>query len=119
MFARSTFLAAVAALLASCSPAAQPGQAVVPTTDVSFAKDVAPLLTRSCQGCHAPGGRGAAKVEIFDAAGAVVHANVSGKIAPIVAAVESGKMPAGGKPKLTGEEVGVLKKWQAQGTPNN
>lgn len=118
MFARTTVLAAVGALLASCAPASQPVQAVVPTADVTFSKDVAPLLTRSCAGCHNPGGRGAAKVEIFDAAGAVSHANVGAKIALIASAVESGKMPMG-KPKLTGEEVGVLKKWQSQGTPNN
>ena len=113
-------LGLAAALIAACSaPATTATQAVLPATDVAFAKDVAPLLSTSCAGCHQPGGRGAAKVQIFDATGAVDHAAVSAKIAAVVTAVETGRMPAGGKPKLTATEVGVLKKWQAQGTPNN
>lgn len=108
-------------LVACAQPAATPQPAATAPvgTDVAFARDVAPLFTRSCAGCHTPGGRGAAKVELFDAAGAVSHANVSAKIAAIITAVESGKMPAGGKQKLTSQEVGVLKQWQTLGSPNN
>ena len=45
--------AAVAAAGATVSPMAAAGQAA-PSEPVTFTKDVAPILQRSCQQCHRP-----------------------------------------------------------------
>src|SRR6188474_1727828 len=46
------------ALLASVTPHAQTRPAANPASDVTFAKDIAPILQRSCQSCHRPDGAG-------------------------------------------------------------
>jgi cytochrome c peroxidase len=113
-------LGAGALILAACNgnlPVA-PVVAQQPAGAVSFSKDVAPLLKNKCAGCHGVGQSGAARVQIFDAAGEVVHANVAAKASETVAAVVSGRMPKG-RPALSATEAGTLQKWAADGAKND
>jgi mono/diheme cytochrome c family protein len=103
------------------SPASSASVTPVNTTPaaVSFASTVTPLMQSRCASCHTEGRGGAARaVQMFTAAGAANHAEVSAKIGQMIAATESGRMPLGG-PKLTPAEIQVFKDWQAAGTPNN
>src|SRR5262245_63017459 len=43
------------AALAALSPIGLEGQAPGPAKTVTFTKDIAPILQRSCQNCHRPG----------------------------------------------------------------
>jgi hypothetical protein len=54
MNARLWLIPAVAVLLAPVVPAAQ--QPVAAQSDITFTKDIAPILQRSCQQCHNPDG---------------------------------------------------------------
>jgi predicted CXXCH cytochrome family protein len=83
----------------------------------SFKGEVAPVLKASCAGCHGPGG--SARPTFLGGDGAPVHSATAANIARIAAAVESGRMPKGGGPKLTAAQVATLKAWQAAGSPDN
>src|SRR5262249_40394188 len=48
-------LLGVAAPGALVAPVRVAGQAAAPRPAVTFARDIAPILQRSCQGCHRPG----------------------------------------------------------------
>lgn len=56
---------------------------------------------------------------LFDAAGEVSHSQVKTALNNIIKQVETGRMPRGGKPRLTTEEVAALKQWQAGGATDN
>jgi hypothetical protein len=55
---RSSWLATVATatFALGVTPSVLSAQQSSPTTDVTFTKDIAPILQRSCQNCHRPGG---------------------------------------------------------------
>ena len=89
-----------------------------PPPAVSFRGAVAPLLVQRCAGCHAPGQKGASKVQIFATPGQVDRGVVAEAIARIVSAVQAGEMPQGGTP-LTADERAALEQWEAAGTPDN
>jgi mono/diheme cytochrome c family protein len=99
-------------------PSVVPTPSPTPSASVvSFKGDVAPLLTRSCGGCHFPGGPGSGDWIGFDAAGTLQHAGVKGDIDEIVSEVERGRMPFGGRSRLTKAEVDLLKAWRTAGMP--
>jgi hypothetical protein len=118
-----TVLAAGAAVLGSCSRA-QP--------QLSFARDVQPLLASRCGGCHVPGQAGyeasGLSIESYDSLmkgtkfGPVVIAGdplssvltmlVEGRADPSI------RMPHGGDP-LPAAEQKTLRDWVAQGAKNN
>lgn len=102
---------------ATTTPAATPTTPTQART-VSFASDVTPLLKSRCAMCHTEGRGGAKDVKMFDTAGAVQYGEISKEIGEMVAAVESGRMPMSG-PKLTADEIKLLKDWQAAGALNN
>src|SRR5438445_4174130 len=54
MFVRRFALAAIAAVLAM--PLGLSAQQAAAPSDVTFTKDIAPILQRSCQNCHRPDG---------------------------------------------------------------
>ena len=116
-------VAMAALLLTACS---------APLSNVSYSKDVQPILTRSCSECHAPGKPG------FEASGLDTTGYASlmkgGKFGPLVRpgdalsstlnmlvegrAHSSIKMPHG-KDKLADNEIATLKVWVNEGAKNN
>lgn len=118
---KSSFAAVAALALAACSP-----------SGVSYSKDVQPVLTKNCAGCHAPGKEG------FIAAGLDVTSYQAlmkgGKFGPLVKpgdalssslnmlvegrAHPSIRMPHG-KEKLADSEIETLKVWVNEGAKNN
>ena len=124
--ARATTLAAAAALLAGgapglaaapARPAAMPAASMGPaaskkTPAASFAA-VAPLLIRSCGGCHAPGRKGARDLVLFDEAGRLDRAAVRAERDWILEVVATDH----GRPRLTGAEVATLRRWWEAGAP--
>src|SRR5678815_5492280 len=55
---RAWKLLGLAGLLASAAPFALRAQQPAASSDVTFTKDIAPILQRSCQNCHRPNGVG-------------------------------------------------------------
>ncbi len=115
-------LAVAAALgLAACSP-----------SDVSYSKDVQPILSKNCAECHAPGKEG------FVASGLDVTSYQAlmkgGKFGPLVKpgdalssslnmlvegrAHPSIRMPHG-RAKLPDKDIEILKVWVNEGAKNN
>jgi uncharacterized protein DUF1553/uncharacterized protein DUF1549/cytochrome c len=113
------------ALLVAASIGALPGAQSAPlpqTAAVSFAKDVQPILERSCLSCHGD----AMQMGKLDLRGresalrggahgpALVPANAEGsKLYRMVAGLEVPSMPLSGT--LTAQEIGTLKAWIDQG----
>ena len=117
----AAFLAAGAAALAGCSP-----------KNVSYSRDVQPILERYCYECHAPGQRG------FEASGFDVTSYEAlmkgGKFGPLIKpgdaftsafnmliegrAHSSIRMPHG-RETLTEHEQEVLKAWVGEGAKKN
>jgi len=87
---------------------------VVPAK-VSFRTDVAPILARSCAGCHAPGKSAVGDLAVFDAAGKVRSDTIVDGINGVISEVESGSMPRGGRTMLSTAEVALLKRWRTEG----
>jgi mono/diheme cytochrome c family protein len=92
---------------------------------VSFVKDVAPLLLSNCNGCHidAMQTRGGLRMDNF---AALLRGGDSGEIvSPGRAAAsllirklkgeEGARMPAGGRPPLSDEAIGLISKWIEEG----
>jgi hypothetical protein len=95
--------------------------------EISFTRDVKPLLARRCFSCHGPDvGEGGLRLHDEETALAELdsglHAIVPGdvELSELVARVsaedESLRMPPEGKP-LTAEEIETLTAWIAQGAP--
>ncbi|MCS6994752.1 MAG: hypothetical protein N2117_01830 [Anaerolineales bacterium] len=111
------------------SPAATttPESVPVPVTsagEVSFARDVLPILQNKCINCH--GGQRTAEgldMKTYDALmagsenGSVITPGDSTRSSFITLSAE-GKMPKRG-PKLTAEELRLLTDWVNAGAPNN
>ena len=83
--------------------------------DVSFSKEVAPIIVAKCGKCHVSNARGSYGIGSFEAL------MKSGSITPndpassnFIEVIESGEMPKGGQ-KVRAEELNTLKNWIAQG----
>ena len=83
--------------------------------DVSFSKEVAPIIVEKCGKCHVSNARGSYGIESFAAL------MKSGSITPndpadsnFIEVIESGEMPKGGG-KVSADELDTLKTWIAQG----
>jgi uncharacterized membrane protein len=100
---------------------------------VSYQKDVAPILTKHCASCHVPGQPGYA-ASGFDLQGydslmkgtkfgpvvlpgdpmtSVLVMLIEGRVDPSI------KMPHGGANPLTQEEIKTIRRWVKQGALNN
>lgn len=77
------------------------------TTSITYTKDVAPIMSASCAGCH--GSSGGVSLKTKDE----VQKNFDASLSTI----ESGKMPKGGS-KLSEDKITILKNWKAAGFPN-
>jgi uncharacterized membrane protein len=100
---------------------------------ISYKTDVAPILSKYCNECHLPGGKGAEKagflVESYDTVmqgtkfGPVIMAGdaTSSTLYRLVSgqADESIRMPHGKEDRLTDKEVMIVQQWIDQGAPNN
>lgn len=78
---------------------------------VSFSKDVAPVLVRSCGGCHISGKKGGFQ---FTNYASLMQTGVvqrgAGEASRLVEVILSGDMPRGGS-KVSPDEIGALMKW--------
>lgn len=124
---RLVCLAVAAAVLAVGTGCARKHQ------EVSYQKDVAPILTKHCASCHVPGQPGYV-VSGFDLQG--YDSLMKGtKFGPVVLPGEPGtsalvmliegradpsiKMPHGGVNPLTQDEIKTIHRWVKQGAKNN
>lgn len=95
-----------------------------PSEEVTWHQDVAPIITRSCQGCHRPGAIAPLSFETYE--DAAPYAEL------MAAAVERGDMPPWGAaetddcaprhgfkddPRLSDDEVAMLRAWADGGAP--
>ena len=100
---RSLRVAAFCVAFGCCLPVS--GQAI------SFSKQVAPILTAKCGGCHVAGRKGGFQMASY--AGLMQTGMVqrgAGNASRLVEVILSGDMPRGGG-KVSPDEVGTLMKW--------
>ena len=127
--AQSYLVGALTAVLAGNAPEPAETEApgcvltLLPESELeplTFARDVAPILQRRCQGCHRPGAVGPFALTSFEEVKG--HAKMIGKV------VEGGVMPPwkadarfdgvfANQRKLAGDEKKTLLAWIAQGMP--
>lgn len=92
---------------------------------VSFSKEVAPLLIDNCKGCHldAMTTRGGLRMDTFAQllrggdSGSVIQ-NGSGDASLLIKKLkgtEGQRMPAGGRPPLSDEDIGLISQWIDEG----
>ncbi len=96
---------------APAGAAAQQKPVVGGKSAVSFARDVAPILARSCGGCHIAGRKGDFQMVSYDAlmrSGMVQRG--AGQASRLVDVILTGDMPRGGG-KVTSDAVATLVKW--------
>lgn len=119
--------------LPAVEPAAQPTATAAPEAapaqstaggEVSFARDVLPILQNKCMNCH--GGQRTAEgldMKTYEALmagsknGSVITPGDASRSSFVTLSAE-GKMPKRG-PKLTDEEIRLLTDWVNAGAPNN
>jgi mono/diheme cytochrome c family protein len=103
-------MAAVIGLIGALT--GRPASAAPPAAGaVSFSKEIAPLLVRSCGGCHIRGKKGDFHIPTFAALAqsGVVQPGV-GQASRIVEVIASGDMPRGGG-KVAAADLATLVKW--------
>lgn len=121
-------VAVVWVLLFSATAHSEPKQ-----TEVSYKKDVSPVLHDYCLNCHEPGGKGFEKsgldmrtysslmkgtkygsvIKPGDSFTSILIQVIDGRVH------DSIKMPYGMAGGLSKDKIGVLKKWVAQGAKDN
>lgn len=79
---------------------------------VLWRKQLQPIFTRLCQGCHLPGG--SAHIDMSTYSG---WAQLRAQVAQRVVAMQPSPMPPAGGGKLTKEELAIVAEWAAR-TPN-
>ncbi|MEL7265310.1 MAG: c-type cytochrome domain-containing protein, partial [Planctomycetota bacterium] len=92
---------------------------------VSFAKDVAPLLLKNCNGCHIDAMRasGGLRMDTFaqllrggDSGGLITPGNGDGSLLVQRMRGEGGdRMPGGGRPPLPDDEIKLISTWITEG----
>ncbi len=94
---------------------------------VSFSKDVAPILLKNCNGCHidAMQVRGGLRMDTFASllrggdSGAIVDGGKSATSLLVrkLKGEEGDRMPAGGRPPLSEEQITLISRWIDEGAP--
>ncbi|MBS1872386.1 MAG: hypothetical protein JSU00_04175 [Acidobacteria bacterium] len=112
-------LAFRSALLLACAGAivasAQRSKTQAHSGAVTFHGDVAPILERRCQGCHADGSTPLATYnEVKPKAEAIVEAIKSRRMPPWFADPKVGEFA--NEPRLSADEIRVIESWLAGGT---
>lgn len=92
---------------------------------VSFAKTIAPILTANCQGCHIAGQQasGGLRMDSFAQflrggnSGAVIMPRQAGEslLVKKIKGESGDRMPAGGRPPLTTEQIASITTWINEG----
>jgi tetratricopeptide (TPR) repeat protein len=109
--------------IVACAPAADDdganGAAIDPNAEVTFNRDVAPLVFEHCTPCHRPGG--GAPIEFLD------YASVRKRARQIVRVIGTGYMPPWlpepghgefeGERRLSEEQTALLRTWVSRGMP--
>ena len=118
------FVAACGGASATATPATTTGGGTGATSGVSFAKDVLPILQRSCTRCHGGSNpRQGMSLETYagvmkgSSNGAVVVAGDPAK-SVMYSLVNSGAMPQGGT-KLSAADIQKISDWIKAGAANN
>jgi len=123
MNARLWLIPAVAVMLAPVVPAAQ--QSAGAPSEVTFTKDIAPILQRSCQQCHNPDGGGPMSLITYDdvrpwARAMKARTSVgphAGVMPPWFIEKNIGIQKYKGDISLSTEEIGKIAKWADSGAP--
>ena len=111
--------ALVAALVLVAAPSAGAEQ----HAEVTFSKDVAPILQRSCQGCHRPGPGGGAPMSLITYndvrpwARAIKDRTASRTMPPWFIEKEVGVQDFKDDPSLSEEEIATIGRWVDVGAP--
>ena len=80
------------------------------TTTISYAKDIAPIMTANCTNCHGAGQKSAG-ISLHTYSSVSQFANSS------MSAIQNGSMPPSGK--LSSSDIQKLSCWISQGKLNN
>jgi mono/diheme cytochrome c family protein len=115
-------VAAVVGLLAPISPRAQSRDAA---GDVTFTKDIAPILQRSCQQCHRPAGVAPMPLTTYEEARPWARAMKTktglgpraGVMPPFFVERNIGIQKFKKDPSLSDEEIAKIAKWADSGAP--
>jgi len=99
------------------------GEVCDPNATVSFAADIVPIMSGSCAsadpGCHGSGNFNNA--DLFDYAGVKVQAD-NGKLVSSVTwdgVATTSRMPSNTSTMIDDCSIGKIKRWVADGAPNN
>lgn len=114
--ARPAQEAAAANMAGWCAPSAAP---IAGEVQVSFRRDVVPMLRSHCASCHAPGGAGAEALMMFDAGGAPQHAAIRAHAGRMLLELQTGRMPQGRPYSVPPAQFRQLDVWSASGLPDN
>jgi mono/diheme cytochrome c family protein len=109
----------LAALAAKPDPKPAPGGAAPAAGEVSFTKQVAPILNSRCGGCHVRKASGMFSMANYTAlmkgspAGVVIFKG-DGKGSVLMEKIDDGEMPPSGQ-KIPASEIEILRKWIVEG----
>ena len=105
---------ALSAMFGSTAPEA-PNVETLPA--VTYATDIAPILSRECVGCHSPGGSAPFSLLTYEdarsRAGPIADATERRVMPPWLPRSEPGTFE--GERRLTSDEIGLLRQWAAEG----
>jgi hypothetical protein len=106
------------------SPAESEGGGAPPASSVTYYRDVAPILDRSCVGCHRAGEIGGFALDTFETAHAsasLAAAYVEGGLMPPFFAVETDECDPPGHwaddPRLPADQIATLRAWADADAP--
>jgi mono/diheme cytochrome c family protein len=114
-----------AVLVALFAPAAQRAQSNAPAGDVTFTKDVAPILQRSCQRCHYPNGVAPMPLVTYEdvrpwARAIKLRTSLgphAGVMPPWFVEKDIGIQHFKNDPSLSDEEIAIIGTWVNAGAP--
>jgi mono/diheme cytochrome c family protein len=118
----ASLVPAVVALVAPVAPSAQSGS---PAGDVTFTRDIAPILQRSCQQCHHPDGAGPMSLVTYEETRPWARAlktrtalrSQRGAMPPWFVEKSIGIQHFKNDPSLSDEEIARIAKWADSGAP--
>lgn len=102
-----------------------PGLSLAQSTEVTFHKDIEPILQRSCQNCHRAGGAGPMPLVTYDQvapfAGLIEYKTAlrdrAGAMPPWYMEKDIGIQEFKNDPSLNDEELALISAWARSGTP--
>jgi hypothetical protein len=115
----------LAAVVGLSAPIALRAQSAASGGDVTFAKDVAPILQRACQGCHHPNSIGPMSLVTYEQVrpwarsikSRITIGPHAGVMPPWFVEKDIGIQRLKGDPSLSDEEIAKIVKWVNNGAP--